>query len=61
VFPSRWYETAGLSVLESLSIGLPCIVSDCCAARDYIKDEKDGCLFSSLDDLKRCLSKYEKG
>lgn len=60
VFPSRWYEAAPLTVPEALSIGLPCIVSDCCAARDYIKDEKDGCLFSSLEDLKRCLSKYEK-
>jgi len=52
VFPSLWYEAAPLTVPEARSIGLPCIVSDCCAARDYIKTQEDGVLFDSYEDLK---------
>ena len=55
VFPSRWYEAAPLTVPEALSIGLPCFVSDCCAARDYAVDERVK-LFSSISDLKLLLS-----
>lgn len=58
VFPSRWYETDGLSVREALSYGLPCIVSDCCAAKDYIKNKEDGCVFSSCDDLKKRMEYF---
>lgn len=58
IFPSLWYETAGLSVLEALSIGLPCLVSDCCAASDFIKRDEDGCVFSGYEDLKRKLEKF---
>lgn len=58
IFPSRWYEAAPLTVPEALSIGLPCIVSDCCAARDYIKNEEDGFVFDSYDELKELLKKY---
>ena len=38
IFPSRWYETAGLSVVEAMSIGLPVIVSDNCAGVEFIKN-----------------------
>lgn len=58
IFPSLWYETAGLSVLEALSIGLPCLVSSCCAASDFIKKAEDGCVFSDYEDLKRKLEKF---
>ena len=58
VFPSRWYEAAPLTVPEALSIGLPCIVSDCCAARDCIVDATKGRIFESFDDLKNCLEEY---
>ena len=60
VFPSLWYEAAPLTVPEALSIGLPCIVSNCCAARDYIQSDKDGLIFSSLEDLKKKLLSYSE-
>jgi glycosyltransferase involved in cell wall biosynthesis len=52
VFPSIWYETQGLVVLEALSVGLPVIVSDGSAASDYV-DGKNGVTFQSnnLEDL----------
>ncbi len=58
VFPSRWYEAAPLTVPEALSIGLPCIVSGCCAARDYIKSSSDGSVFNTVDELEDILKKY---
>lgn len=36
VFPSRWYETFGLTVLEALGYGVPVIVSDSTAAADFV-------------------------
>jgi glycosyltransferase involved in cell wall biosynthesis len=60
IFPSRWYETDGLSVREALSIGLPCIVSDCCAAKDHIHSPEDGYVFSSFSDLKETIKKYNE-
>jgi len=50
VFPSKWYETQGLTVPESMARGIPCIVSDTCAARDMIINGKNGLLFSSDDE-----------
>ncbi len=44
IFPSRWYETAGLTPIEFMSHGIPCIISDCCAAADYVKGQ-NGLLF----------------
>ena len=58
VFPSRWYEAAPLTVPEALSMGLPCIVSGCCAARDYIKNDQDGRIFESFDELKRIIKDF---
>lgn len=53
VFPSVWYETQGLVVLEAAALGLPAIVSDACAARDVVVDGLTGLLFRSgdIDDL----------
>lgn len=48
VFPSIWYETQGLVVLEALSAGLPVIVADRCAARDYV-DSGNGLIFTAGD------------
>ena len=39
LFPSVWYETQGLVVLEAFSVGLPVIVSDQCAASEYVTPE----------------------
>lgn len=44
IFSSLLYETQGLAVLEALSYGLPAIVSDQCAASEFI-DGKNGVLF----------------
>lgn len=60
VFPSRWYETDGLSVREALAIGLPCIVSNCCAAKDHIHSPEDGYVFSSFSNLKETIKKYNE-
>lgn len=49
VFPSKWYETQGLSVVEALAHGIPVIVADECAARDVVDEKKNGVLFRSND------------
>lgn len=36
ILPSRLYEVAPLTPLESYSVGRPVIISNCCAARDYL-------------------------
>ncbi len=35
IFPSLWYEGAPLTPLEAMSMGVPCLVSSCCAGREY--------------------------
>ena len=58
VFPSLWYEGQPLTVLESLSLGTPVIVSDGCAGRDAVADRSSGLWFRSGDagDLARAMS-----
>jgi glycosyltransferase involved in cell wall biosynthesis len=48
IFPSVCYETQGMVVPEALSVGLPVIVSDVTAAREYV-DGSNGILFRSGD------------
>lgn len=45
IFPSQWYETLGLTVLEANAVGLPCIVPDENASSDNIRDEINGLIF----------------
>lgn len=58
VFPSVWYEGQPLTVLESLAVGTPVIVSDICAGRESVRDGETGLWFRSadIDDLGRCLT-----
>lgn len=56
IFPSLWYEGAPLTPLEAMSLGIPCIISDCCAGREYILNGKNGFIFSNLKDLKNKLT-----
>lgn len=49
VFPSLWYETQGMVTLEAAALGIPCIVSDACASRDYVEDGVTGLWFRSGD------------
>lgn len=53
IFPSQWYETQGLIVAEAAALGVPSVVSDTCAASEFIVDGKTGLLFESgnVDDL----------
>ena len=50
IFPSQWYETAGLTILEALFLGIPWFASDCSAGRDYVPSDN---WFSDVDDLKQ--------
>lgn len=58
VFPSVWYEGQPLTVLESLAVGTPVIVSDVCAGRESVRDGETGFWFRSgdVDDLARALT-----
>ncbi|WP_232628599.1 glycosyltransferase family 4 protein [Methylobacterium sp. Leaf118] len=49
VFPSVWYEGQPLTVLESLAMGTPVIVSDICAGREAVADGVSGLWFRSGD------------
>ncbi|MEM4247552.1 MAG: glycosyltransferase family 4 protein, partial [Candidatus Woesearchaeota archaeon] len=53
VFPSFCYETQGLVVLEAAAKGVPAIVPDTSAARDFVMDGVTGMWFKcgDLDDL----------
>lgn len=53
VYPSLCYETQGMAVLEAKALGIPSIVSNCCAASDYIKEGLNGFLFENgnINDL----------
>ena len=59
IFPSRLYETAGLTPLEIMQYGIPCFVSNISAATEYIQNEK--CKFNlSAEDLSDVIKKYEE-
>jgi glycosyltransferase involved in cell wall biosynthesis len=51
VFPSLWYETLGLVVLEAAAHGIPSLVPDTSAAREIVLDGVTGLHFKSGDDL----------
>lgn len=59
LFPSLWYETQGLSVIEALCSGIPPIISDNSAATDYIKHNYNGLIFRNDDvlTLEECIVK----
>lgn len=52
IFPSRWYETAGLTILEAQALGVPTIVSDLCAGREFVQEGENGYIFSNIEELK---------
>jgi glycosyltransferase involved in cell wall biosynthesis len=49
VFPSVWYETFGLVVLEAAARGVPAIVSDRTCASELIVENETGLLFRAGD------------
>ena len=46
LFPPLWYETLGLVVVEAAAAGVPAIVSDRCAAAEFLTDGARGLHFS---------------
>jgi glycosyltransferase involved in cell wall biosynthesis len=49
-FPSIWYETQGLVVAEAAALGIPTIVPDTCAARDWVEHGISGLWFRGGDE-----------
>jgi len=49
VLPSVWYETQGMVVLEAAAQGVPAIVPDTCAAREFVMDGETGLWFRGGD------------
>jgi glycosyltransferase involved in cell wall biosynthesis len=49
IFPSTWYETGGLVVLEALAQGIPVIVSRVTAPVDLIADGENGFVIDPAD------------
>jgi len=47
LFTSQLYETQGLVVAEAAARGVPAIVSDVTAAKDFVEHKKTGLLFKS--------------
>jgi glycosyltransferase involved in cell wall biosynthesis len=58
VMTSTWYEAAPMVALEALAAGIPLVVPDTCAAREFIREGETGLVFASEDvqDLARTLS-----
>lgn len=61
VFPSKWYETLGLTVLEAQAYGIPVIVADKTAASDLVKNHVNGLLFESgrVESIVDCMHKMQ--
>lgn len=61
IFPSRWYEGAPLTTIEAFSVGLPCIVSNKCAASEFTQNNINGLLFDgTIKDLKEKMKEYNE-
>ena len=58
VMTSTWYEAAPMVALEALAAGVPLVVPDTCAAREFISEGETGLVFQSGDvqDLGRKLA-----
>lgn len=61
IFPSLWYEGAPLTPLEVMSYGIPCVVSNCSSATEYIKNQ-NGEIFDPYkeEDLNKKINMVNK-
>jgi len=50
VFPSLWYETLGLTVLEAMALGVPVVVPSNSACAEEVEDDRTGLIFTSGDE-----------
>ncbi len=60
IFPSIWYEGAPLTILEAQKMGLPVIVSDCCAGIEFVSDDQLIFKSKNIDDLVEKILKLQK-
>lgn len=60
IFPSRWYETAGLTVLEAQALGLFTIVNENTAASEFLFNDISGTKYIGFEDLKQKIMLVEK-
>lgn len=47
ILPSIWYEGAPLTVMEALSMNLPCIISNCTASTEIVNNGENGIIFEA--------------
>ncbi len=61
IFPSQWYETFGMVIIEAFSAGVPVIASNLGQLKFTVNDQKNGLLFESgnEDDLNKKLYYFE--
>lgn len=59
VFPSLWYETMGLTVIEAQSLGCYVIVNCDTAAKEFIFNPELGTIYNGIDDLKEKINDFE--
>ncbi len=61
LFPPQWYETLGLVVVEAAAAGVPAIISDRCAATDFLPDGERGLHFQhgSLEALCAAITRMQ--
>ena len=60
IFPSRWYETAGLTALEANMCGIPIIVSSNTAITDFVNDKNMIFENSNAQSLIEKINEFEK-
>ena len=56
IFPSRWYEGAPLTPLEAMQYGIPCLVSNVSAAKDYCKSFPETIFGLEVQKLKNTIT-----
>lgn len=59
VFPSLWYETAGLTALEARSVGTNVVVSSNTAAVEFVANKNNVFKQGSVDDLMRIIKRID--
>lgn len=57
IFPSLWYETAGLTVLEAQKLGIPALVTSTSAAAEFVDSDFT---FNGVEELKSKLINFNE-
>ena len=59
IFPSLWYETAGLTVLEAQILNVPCIVNSNTAATEFIIENVTGKKYQTYNELVNIIKEFD--